>query len=570
MFTEYPRPQLKRQSFFSLNGEWLLQGQKITVPYPPQSTLANYTGEISCMMDYQKTFTLSQDFVSEIEKGKHVLLHFGAVDQIAQVVLDGHFLGTHEGGYLPFSFDITESLSTDINHTLTVRVIDTLSTLYPYGKQCEKSHGMWYTQVSGIWQTVWLETVNKEHISSLKMLPQVQKEKQSLEISFTTENITDFSEYSAEIEIPSPAGKIISKKIQLSSKAHFDFESELGFENWTCENPKLYDFSVKLFRGKNEIDQVESYFALRSITIENENCIPYFALNGQKIFLNAVLDQGYYPQGIFLGESEQDFLTDILNMKNLGFNTLRKHIKVEPECFYYYCDKYGMLVMQDMVQSGKYNFWRDTAFPSLFNKKGNENQIGKEGSTQPQSSLRKDFFVNHSLETIAHLYNHPCIIYWTIFNEGWGQFSTNELYTLVKNSDSSRIVDSASGWFFGAKSDVQSEHIYFKAKKLDKILANCKKQNLPLVVSECGGFKLNIPGHTSASGVSYGYGECKTQSELTAKIRDMHAKMIEPYKDKGLCGFVYTQISDVENEINGLYTYDRKVKKVDCDKLTFL
>ncbi|MCR4791003.1 MAG: hypothetical protein K5839_07995 [Treponemataceae bacterium] len=564
MFNEYPRPQLVRNSYLNLNGNWLLNGSKIIVPYPPRSAFSEYQGKVGKSLLYQTKFELNNNFLHQLEEGKRMLLHFGAVDQIAQVYVDGNLAGIHKGGYLPFSFDITDYLSSSHYHELKVMVFDGLSHFFPYGKQSRKSHGMWYTQVSGIWQTVWAEMVSTSFISDLKITPQVFKDCQKLSIQFEVSQLnSNISENQhIEISIDPPDGKSIKKRINIEEIAEFEFTPEMNFKNWTPDTPHLYDFEVSLFQDDEEIDSIQSYFALRTISIDTSDGIPKFLLNGQKIFLNAVLDQGYFPEGIFLPENESGYKNDILNMKKLGFNTLRKHIKIEPEFFYYYCDKYGMMVMQDMVQNGSYNFMRDTAFPTLFGKKGSKKKIGSENKGRSKFSAKEEFFIEHSLNTISHLYNHPCIVYWTIFNEGWGQFATNDLFKIVKNADSSRIIDSASGWFKGAASDVESDHIYFKSIPLDKRLEECRKINKPLVISECGGFSLKVQDHNSNTGLAYGYGSCSDINSLTEKIKEMYEIMINPYMDKGLCGCVYTQLSDVENEINGLYTYDRSVRKV--------
>lgn len=275
-------------------------------------------------------------------------------------------------------------------------------------------------------------------------------------------------------------------------------------------------------------------------------------LNNQPVFLHGVLDQGYFRDGIFLPEKESEYERDILRMKELGFNLLRKHIKIEPEYFYYACDKLGMLVMQDMVNNGSYSYVRDTVLPTIGFKKRNDRKLN------PSEKGRK-IFREHTRQTIEHLYNHPCIVAYTIFNEGWGQFDSDEMYEFVKTLDDTRLVDATSGWYAQSKNDFDSEHIYFRLKKL-------QVKERPLFVSECGGYKYMEREHFFGA-KEYGYGTCRDKQELTDRIREMYEKMIVPYIRDGVCGCIYTQLSDVEGEINGLYTYDREVCKVEKDAM---
>ena len=515
-WSEHPRPQMKRTNWHSLDGVWQLDGQPIIVPFPPQSKLSGWQGEVGDELHYETTFTVPAKLL-----GQRLLLHFGAVDQVTEVTLNDRFLGRHEGGYLPFSFDITDAVTGGENH-LTVKAIDNLAHYYPYGKQTNNPKGMWYTPVSGIWQTVWLEQVPEQYITGLTITPDLSG------IDIIVEGVRSFA---VTVDGKQYTFEGTSGRVEIASP-HL----------WTPDDPYLYPITITA--GE---DKVESYFALRTISIENKDGINRVCLNGKPIFLHGVLDQGYFPDGIFLPAQPKEFENDVRRMKELGLNLLRKHIKVEPEYFYYACDRLGMLVMQDMVNSGNYSFLRDTALPTLGMKNLRDDR-------KPLDERQK-FFLRHSEDTIRHLHNHPCVVAYTIFNEGWGQFRADEAYDRLKTLDPTRLYDATSGWFAQNKSDFDSEHIYFRVKHMEP-------KTRPLLVSECGGYTLDTANRTDGK-KTYGYGKCKDSSELTLRIVYMYREMILPSIKDGLCGCVYTQLSDVEGEINGLYTYDRKRCKVE-------
>lgn len=531
----HPRPQMKRDNYMILENSWTLNGQDIRVPFPPQAKLSGYKGTVGKVLTYEKKFILSEGLLKE-----KFLLHFGAVDQIAKVWLNGEYLGKHEGGYLPFTFDITDVLNSTGENELKVVVQDDLSFDYPYGKQKEKRGGMWYTPVSGIWQNVWIENVPEHYIKKVMLTP----DKEGIHIGLSADT-NDF-----QVLLTLHNKEVIQRSFE--GKEGYINLTEIVLEDgsqyqpsfWTPENPYLYSMTIL-----SEEDRVDTYFALRTVDIKEINGIQRVMLNGQPVFLHGVLDQGYFCDGLFLPAREEEYEKDILRMKELGYNMLRKHIKIEQEYFYYACDKLGMLVVQDMVNSGKYSFIKDTVLPTIGMKR-------RKDISGKVVDKRKTFFVAHMKETIEHLYNHPCIVAYTIFNEGWGQFESDRMYDMVKAWDGTRLVDATSGWFWQEKSDFDSEHVYFKVVKLPV-------GKRPLFVSECGGYSMPVKNHYYSKYASYGYGACATKEELTKKIEHMYDKMILSSIKDGVCGCVYTQLSDVEDEINGLYTYDRKVCKVD-------
>lgn len=527
MYDDYPRPLMRRKQWNSLDGEWSLCGKKVIVPFPPQSPLSGWKDDVPELLVYEREFECCS-----VGSGERFLLNFGAVDQKARIFINEHEVGNHEGGYLPFSLDIT-GFVTEGKNTVRVEAEDTLSHYYPYGKQTKKPGGMWYTPVSGIWQTVWTETVPEDHITVIKI--DTDTRRITWRVSTSTGNGCRFTVSDSE-------GPVLESD---ESEGSFDVPED-RIRLWSPADPYLYDVRISTPGG----DEVISYLAMREVTSEKRNGISRICLNGEPIFFNGVLDQGYYPQGLFLPEDIDAYARDILLMKEMSFNTLRKHIKIEPERFYYECDRLGMLVVQDMVNSGDYSFLRDTVLPTIGMKKMTDKK--KMGS-------REKFFLEHMRQTAAYLHEHPCVIAFTIFNEGWGQFNSDAAYRMLKTEEPSRLIDSTSGWFAQSESDFDSEHVYFKTVSL-------KPGERPMFLSECGGFVYDVHPH-ERKGAVWGYGRCLDSSELTQRIEDIYRKMIIPAIGKGLCGSIYTQLSDVENELNGLLTYDRREVKVNVKKM---
>lgn len=562
---KHPRPQLRRGLFQMIESGWRLNGRDICVPFPPQAPLSGYEGDMVTKLCYEVSFVLPETFTK-----KRVLLHFGAVDQVAEVWVNGHCVGTHEGGYLPFSFDITDTVLREGENRLDVKVTDTLSKIYPYGKQSMTPGGMWYTPVSGIWQTVWLENVPERYIKDVRLTPDLEGVRVTVfdnnprvcENVTQAEKVEDFPEIGKQgaadgakvaVVIELDNGETLTETfsrtdgyVRLAGHCS-DKGTPVTAKHWTSENPHIYPTKIKL--GE---DEIETYFALRTLGQERMGGRFRLTLNGEPVFLHGLLDQGYFPEGLYLPCCEEEYEKDILRMKELGFNLLRKHCKVEPEWFYYYCDVHGMLVLQDIVNSGGYSFIRDTVLPTVGVQKRRDNGPAK----TEEERKRRSFFEQHMKDTIQNLYNHPCIVGYTIFNEGWGQFEADRMYEIAKATDPSRWFDTTSGWFAKKKSDFDSRHVYFRNKKL-------KGKEKPLFLSECGGFSYQLTEHCYSPEKSYGYGTCHSEEELTDRIIQMYRRMVLPAVAEGLCGCVYTQVSDVEEEINGLYTYDREVCKVD-------
>ncbi len=532
----YPRPQMRRESYVNLNGTWefeaadyfpLFYGKKIQVPFCPESQLSGLKTHFSegTGLYYRRVFRLPKDFCQD-----RVLLHIGAADQQCEIYVNQKKVGVHRGGYESFCVDITDALQAE--NELVIRCTDDLyDRSFPYGKQVlpEKRGGMWYTPVSGIWQTVWLESVPETYIQKLNI------ENRGYSVTISTEPALD-----GWVTVP----ELGQFRLQEGSVTITPEDPRL----WSPETPYLYDFVVEC--GE---DRVESYFAIRSLEIKEVDGYQRLCLNGKPYFFHGLLDQGYWPDGLLTPAAPECYERDILTMKDLGFNTLRKHIKVEPEEFYYQCDKLGMVVFQDMVNNGAYKFMGTTALPTLGLQKLDDRW------TNRNKAARKAF-LDGMESTVRQLKNHPSICYWTIFNEGWGQFDSDNVYEIFKKLDDTRFIDSTSGWFRRKKTDVDSRHIYFKPIKL-------KAGNKPLVLSEFGGFTYKPEGHVFNKDKVYGYGACETMDALQEKVEKLYLEQVVPACEKGLCAAVYTQVSDVEDEINGLMSYDRKIIKLDVKRM---
>lgn len=510
----YPRPQMVRENWQSLNGLWEMdKGFKCIVPFCTESELSGVGISPQGIFTMKKTFTLDEELDQDI-----ILLHFGAVDAIADVFMNGELLGSHDNGYLPFTYVIPREKLAGRENELRIDIDDEQDQRLPYGKQKKNNKGMWYSTVSGIWQTVWLESVPKDYI--VKIFTTIEDDQVSIH------------KYLSDGTVETETKQIIDP------------------HRWSVDDPFLYYDTITY-----QEDSVRIYYAFRQVELRDKKVF----LNGSPIFLNGVLDQGYYPDGLYTPATPKEYERDILRIKDLGFNMLRKHVKVEPEIFYYYCDLHGMLVIQDMVNNGSYSFLWDTAVPALLPKlKRDDHNMHTDPAT------RKNFIA--SMNAIIELLSeHPSVIGYTIFNEGWGQFNSDQLYQDAKEMDPGKLIDSTSGWFAGKKSDFNSQHLYFpfQKKRFPKIVA---ESSLPVFLSEFGGIALKVEDHTY-SDKEYGYEKAVDKNDLTDKIIREYEELVLPYLKEGLCGCVYTQLSDIEEEINGFYTYDRIVCKVDPDRI---
>ena len=531
----YPRPQMRRESYVNLNGNWELtvEGEEkpfsIRVPFCPESLLSGINRHFpeGSTLSYRRNFRLPEGFRKD-----RVLLHIGAADQIAEVYVNQKPVGRHEGGYTAFTLDITDALEEE--NLLEIRCTDDLGDLsMPYGKQTLRRGGMWYTPVSGIWQSVWLESVPERYIENLRI------ENRGISVHICLHPALEGKVQVEGLgEFPLQKGKAVITP----ENPHF----------WSPEDPYLYDFRVVTAE-----DTVASYFAIRTIETREVDGLLRLCLNGKPYFFHGLLDQGYWPDGIYTPATPECYAQDILAMKKLGFNTLRKHIKVEAEEFYYQCDKLGMIVFQDMVNNGDYSFFRDTAVPTVRIQKRRDKGMHKDPKTRAR-------FLQTMEETVTQLGNHPCILYWTIFNEGWGQFDSDNVYDKLRTLDDTRIIDSTSGWFRRKRSDVESLHIYFGPWN------QIKPGKKPVILSEFGGYTYPVEGHLFNPDHAYGYKTCKSREEFQTQLLALYRNKVLPAIRKGLCGAICTQVSDVEDEINGFLTYDRKVSKADEDAMTAL
>ena len=548
--TYYPRPQLKRDNWQSLNGYWQyciiphtmahlaqMEGE-ILVPFSPESVLSGVLRQLRPdeLLIYERTFEFTKQ--NEVTK-----LHFGAVDQCCAVYINGELVGEHEGGYLPFTFEVN-NVREGLNRIRVVVRDETNEGIHAYGKQTLKRGGIWYTAQSGIWQTVWLEQLPKVHIEHIHMTPLYDEAAVKLEVACDKQ--VSITIYDGEA--------IVAKQMTEQNCATIPLPQ---FKSWSPEQPFLYDVQLQV-----EEDTVTSYFGMRKFSIGKlANGRDCFYLNNAPYFQSGLLDQGYWSDGLYTAPSEEAIVAELTQIKEMGFNMLRKHIKIEPLIWYYHCDRLGLLVWQDFVNGGApYKPVIIQALPFL-----GVHISDKRYTLFGRSNLkgRVQFYID-AKRTVKTLYNVCSLAVWVPFNEGWGQFDSAEMWRKLKQWDATRPIDLVSGWHDQGDGNFQSMHIYNKPIRL-----KLDKRKRAIAVTEFGGYSYVVKGHEPVA-EAFGYKMFDTHEAFLQAFFTLYEQQIMPQILNGLCAAIYTQVSDVEDEVNGLFTYDRKVNKMDVAKLKLL
>ena len=558
--SEYPRPQLVRSSWQNLNGPWdyaiLPKGSlpeigfagKITVPFPVESYLSGVQKAVGPENElwYEKTVDLTLD-----RKGKRVLLHFGASDWETEVWVNGTSIGKHFGGFDSFSFDITDQLAKTKTQKIRVRVWDPSdSGPQPRGKQVKDPKGIWYTPVTGIWQTVWLETVPESYLASVYsntdwengtqvFYPQVTSSKEGLEVEVTLKD-----------------GAIVAGSFRGKSNAPLPVKLNAP-KAWSPDSPTLYDVSIKVWEGKKLIEEVKSYAAYRDIRMaKTADGYQRMFLNGKPLFHYGPLDQGWWPDGLYTAPTDEALLFDIEKTKEMGFNMIRKHVKVEPARWYYHADRLGMLVWQDMPSGDMGNRWE--VRPGVI----------REGVEKVRTPESEAIFKTEWKEIINEFRFFPSIVVWVPFNEAWGQFKTGEITQMTKDLDATRLINSASGGNFEMEGSTVVGDILDLHNYPDPVMPDPKifGDKSIMVLGEFGGLGLPLEGHTWQQKDNWGYQSFSTAEDLKARYSALIDDLAK-YIPRGLAAAVYTQTTDVEIETNGLMTYDRQVIKIALEEL---
>ena len=582
---EYPRPLLRRSSYTNLNGYWdyaftrefkipeKYDGQ-ILVPFSPEAVLSAVSRQL--MPDeylwYRRIFII--EGWNGRKSGRRLILHFGAVDQACAVYVNGLRAARHTGGYLPFEADITQ-LVRDGENELIVAVKDLSDTsCHARGKQRLERGGMFYTAQSGIWQTVWMEEVPETYIQTIESVTDPDAGTVRIRVTAAENNKYEGTEVKTSGHQEGDRASGLPVQVQIHRPGLYTDSCEYSVDEeilcsgigsagewieiaipdimlWTCETPYLYFFTVTM--GE---DRVESYFAMRRFSVEkDEKGIPRICMNGEVQFQNGVLDQGYWPDGLYTAPSDEAMIFDITEMKRCGFNMVRKHIKIEPQRWYWHCDRLGIVVWQDMVNGGEaYRYWFVTYLATVMSWRNIKIKDSHPWLLARRERTGRTEFVREMKETIRLLKGHPSICTWVIFNEGWGQFQTKELTRIAREADPDRLIDPASGWFDQGGGDLQSVHNYFFRLKVRP------EKERAAVLSEIGGHTYREPDHSACEEL-YGYGACRDKEALGRAYREL-TKKVKKLIPQGLCASVYTQWTDIEEEINGVYTWDREVRKI--------
>ena len=582
---EYPRPLLRRSSYTNLNGYWdyaftrefkipeKYDGQ-ILVPFSPEAVLSGVSRQLMPeeYLWYRRIVII--EGWNGSKSGRRLILHFGAVDQACAVYVNGQRAARHTGGYLPFEADITQ-LVRDGENELIVAVKDLSDTSWhARGKQRLERGGMFYTAQSGIWQTVWMEEVPETYIQTIESVTDPDAGTVRIRVTAAENNKYEGTEVKTSGHQEGDRASGLPVQVQIHRPGLYTDSCEYsGAEEilcraigsagewieiaipdimlWTCETPYLYFYTVTL--GE---DQAESYFAMRRFSVEkDEKGIPRICMNGEVQFQNGVLDQGYWPDGLYTAPSDEAMIFDITEMKRCGFNMVRKHIKIEPQRWYWHCDRLGIVVWQDMVNGGEaYRYWFVTYLATVMSWRNIKIKDSHPWLLARRERTGRTEFVREMKETIRLLKGHPSICTWVIFNEGWGQFQTKELTRIAREADPDRLIDPASGWFDQGGGDLQSVHNYFFRLKVRP------EKERAAVLSEIGGHTYREPDHSACEEL-YGYGACRDKEALGRAYREL-TKKVKKLIPQGLCASVYTQWTDIEEEINGVYTWDREVRKI--------
>ncbi len=547
---EYPRPLMVRQTWKNLNGLWQYaitpKGEKtptsfegdILVPFCIESSLSGVqktVGQDSALW-YEKTFAVPNEW-----KNDRVLLHFGAVDWMTDVWVNGVKVGSHTGGYAPFTFDITQALAGK-NNKLVVRVWDPTDKSYvPRGKQVSNPEGIFYTAVTGIWQTVWLEPVPDSYIKAINTMPDLDKATVKVDIDFSNPTADDLYWVDVIYE-----GEKVAEGKSINGQP-VEVNMPEGFLTWTPDHPFLYDLKIKVFRKGKQIDAVDSYFAMRSFgTQRDDNGIVRLTLNGKPVFHYGPLDQGWWPDGLYTAPTDEALAYDVQKTKDFGFNMIRKHVKVEPARWYYHCDRLGIIVWQDMPSGDRGPGWNTKEY--------------FQGPESVRSLESEENYKKEWTEIINALKSQPCIGVWVPFNESWGQFKTPEIVEMTKKLDPTRLVNPASGGNFYQCGDILDLHHYPDPKM---VLYDPTRAT---VLGEYGGIGRKVDGHTWVKDQGWGYVEFDTEEKVTDTYVE-YANILYKMIPQGFSAAVYTQTTDCETELNGLMTYDRKVIKLDEKRL---